>query len=108
MRSEFVSEHLGIQKTLIRTAQGVGWGRVRQCLISGRRTGVSWVMRRGLEDIFRELGYRRRMQNLRLRAGEFSKPAILSKNAYTPTILLPGGIDETHAHLIKLDGVQFC
>lgn len=33
---------------------------------------------------------------------------ILFKYVYTPTTLLLGGIDETHAHLIKLDGVQFC
>ena len=109
MRSEFVRKHLRIRETLIRTTQGVGWGRVRQRFVSGRSIGVCWVMRRGLEDILRELRDRGRMQNLRLCQQEFRKPALLLKtNGYTPTTLLPGGIDGTHARLIELDGVQFC
>jgi hypothetical protein len=43
-----------------------------------------------------------------MRAGSSVNLHIFSKYEYTPTTLLPGGIDETHAHLIKLDGVQFC
>jgi hypothetical protein len=35
VRSEFVREHLRIRETLIWSTQGVGWGRVRQRLVSG-------------------------------------------------------------------------
>lgn len=66
MRREFVRKHFRIRETLIRTTQGVGWGRIRQRLVSRRSIGVCRVMRRGLEDILRELGDRGRMQNLRL------------------------------------------
>jgi hypothetical protein len=71
MRGKFVGEYLRIRETLIRTTQGVGWGGVRQRLVSGRSIGVGWVVRRSLEDIFRELGDRGRMQNLRLCQQEF-------------------------------------
>jgi hypothetical protein len=66
MRRKFVGEHLRIQETLIWAAQGVSRRWVRQCLVSGRDIGISWVVRRGLENVSRELGDRGRMQNLRL------------------------------------------
>jgi hypothetical protein len=67
MRSKFIGEHLRIQETLIRATQGVSRRWIRQRLVSRRGIGISWVVRRGLEDVSRELGDRGRMQNLRLR-----------------------------------------
>jgi len=66
MRSEFVGKYLRIQETLIRTTEGMSWGRVWQRLVGRRSAVVGWVVCRGLEDVLWELGDWGRMQDLRL------------------------------------------